>query len=215
MKVTTEGCVFGAWISVDGVSDVLDIGTGTGLLALMVAQRAGATIDAVELDGEAARQAAENVSSSLWANNINVYHGAIQQFKTHRRYNLIVSNPPFFEGHRKPTDLRKGKAMHNDFLHQEDLLKEVRRLLRDDGIFYVLYPPAEASTFIQKMENSGLSLRRKLTIFNKGNGHPFRLAMAFDYRGDDCIEEELIIRDQLGQYTESFAQLLKPYYLHL
>lgn len=142
MKVCTDACLFGSQLPVDNsIQAVLDIGTGTGLLSLMYAQlNQDAIIDAVELDTAAAAQAAENVQFSPWINRITIHQAAIQAFKTNRLYDLIISNPPFFENDLQSDDAQRNLALHSTALSLEELFSISKQLLKASGQICVLLP---------------------------------------------------------------------------
>ena len=137
MKVTTDGCLFGAWVAnaINNseliINNCLDIGTGTGLLSLMLAQKnPQIKIDAVEVDKDAFEQAKKNIAESPWANRIKVYHADIKVFGSAKKYDVIISNPPFYENELKGNDEKKNIAHHNDGLLLPELLKIIKRILK-------------------------------------------------------------------------------------
>jgi tRNA1Val (adenine37-N6)-methyltransferase len=146
MKVCTDACLFGAWVAdsawslKSGAGSVLDIGAGTGLLSLMLAQKTGALIDAVELDEDAAEQAAENFETTPWKDRLQVIRADARTVHLGRKYDLIISNPPFFENDLKSVDTRRNLALHSEALSLEELLGVIKKHLADDGQFAVLLP---------------------------------------------------------------------------
>ena len=156
MKVCTDACTLGAWADLENASRILDIGTGTGLLALMAAQRnPSADIDAVELDADAFSQAADNVRKSAFSSRIRVVHSSIQGFESDLTYDCIITNPPFFQSDLRSPDTAKNLAHHAASLSFDQLLFAIDRLLTDSGSCHILLPADEAVVFSQKAEGLG------------------------------------------------------------
>ena len=217
MKVCTDSCIFGAYASFKNPASILDIGTGTGLLSLMLAQKYKCPIDAVEIDTLSASQAAENFLNSQWSERLNIYNESIQDFegKCERQYDLIICNPPFFEDHLKSPDPQKNKAIHNDKMSYKDLVLAAKKLLANKGFFYVLLPEYQSSLFEIIALKQFLFPIRKLTILNSDKTAVFRVITVFSPTKQEFVNETLIIKDADGGYTPTFKLLLKDYYLHL
>ena len=159
MKVGTDGVLLGAWASVNFAKEILDIGTGTGVIAMMLAQRTGsAAVHAVEIDELAFLQAAENFKNAPWADRLRCFHMSIQDFAsaTEQRYDLIVSNPPFFTGGTLSDNSDKVSVRHTIKLPHGDLLLSVRQLLKKNGKFCVVLPYLEGLRFKEMAQTSGL-----------------------------------------------------------
>ncbi len=152
MKVGTDGVLLGAWADCDNAKRILDIGTGTGLIALMMAQRSQAQIDAIEIDEHASEQAIENVNRSPWASRVNVINKSLQDYSKveNKAYDLIVSNPPYFQNSMFAPDKKRTDARHNSNLELEDLLKGAKKLLSNDGKLSIILPYLEGNMFILK-----------------------------------------------------------------
>ena len=152
MKVCTDACLFGAYVAdqvkTKAANNILDIGTGTGLLSLMLAQRVPALIDAVEIDEAAYQQAKENFEQSPWKERLFAFNTDVTKFETEKKYDCIISNPPFFENDLKSNDSNKNNAKHDTSLSLDKLLQVVKKLLNDDGIFAVLLPYHRVEYFI-------------------------------------------------------------------
>ena len=216
MKVCTDSCIFGAWINPLEAKNILDIGTGTGLLALMLAQRSNAQIDAVEIDLEAAKQAEENVKASPWENNIKVKAISIQDFAaaSDEKYDLIIANPPFYSNSLKSGDEKINTAHHSTSLSIEDLLDSVYKLLSPTGRFIVLLPPYEAELLREEAIAYQLYTSKILKIKDNEKAKVLREVTVFGYALDLPMVDDFIIKKE-DQYTDEFVLLLKDYYLHL
>ncbi len=213
MKVSTDACILGAYAPVTSAKHILDIGTGTGLLALMMAQRSTALIDAVELDQYAFEQAYSNVRQSMFSHRINLHQGDIQTFAPAHLYDCIVSNPPFYQNHLKSDKRAKNMAHHTDTLSFEALLTSVWRLLDEQGIFVVLLPDYEMGLLRKLCEAKGLFLQQSLCIRHRAGSKILRKIGVFRKQKQAFITEELHIKDAQEQYTEAFKALLQAYYL--
>jgi tRNA1Val (adenine37-N6)-methyltransferase len=216
MKVTTEACLFGAWVPVaPGAKNILDIGAGTGLLSLMLAQRIPyATITAVEIDSLAAKQAAENAAQSPFAQRIRLVHQSIQDFAAgdYTRFDLVISNPPFFNRHLASPHQKVNMARHQQTLLLEDLAELLPQLLNPSGQIAVLLPPAESIKFCTEMARYGFNINQLTLVKNRPGADVFRHMMLFG-RHTAYQESQLLIRESDGQYNAAFRQLLSPFYL--
>ena len=215
MKVGTDGVLLGAWTNTNNTQKILDVGTGTGLIALMLAQRSQATIDAVEIDQDSAIQARENVEKSPWKDRIKIHHAAIQDYKNYaqKQYNLIVSNPPFFENASKSLTRSRTVARHTDFLSQSDLLKITEKLLDSAGKLAVIYPCDEANKFQEKSEIFGLFCYRKLSVKPNHNRPIKRILMELSHHKLPTQESAIAIESSRKVYTPEFIALIQDFYL--
>jgi tRNA1Val (adenine37-N6)-methyltransferase len=218
MKVCTDACVLGAWADVENASQILDIGTGTGLLSLMVAQRnPSAHIDALELDEAAFEQATLNVGDSIFANQISVLQGAVQEFETDSPYDSIVVNPPFFQSDLRSPDQGINRAHHAQDLTFDELIIAVGRLLSPAGCWTVLLPLDESKELYNKAQKAGWKPIRTLTLMHKFGKIPFRIITTYSKVSDDKAEDDLLlaIYEADGKaYSPEFHALLKDFYLH-
>lgn len=218
MKVTTDGCLFGAvvadFLKEESINTILDIGAGTGLLSLMLAQQTNAIIDAVEIDAGAALQAKQNFEESIWKDRLSLNHTSIQHFQSNKQYDCIISNPPFFEGDLKSSNQQKNLALHSTQLNFQELIQKAIQLLSPNGYFAVLLPFARSAQFEQMMDS--LHLHQKIFLKQTPKHNYFRSILI--YAAEKCNQNavrEIIIKDDNNQYSNNFKQLLSPYYLHL
>lgn len=218
MKVTTDACIQGAWTPVlPSVKRVLDIGTGTGLLSLMLAQRnPDIIIDAIELDSEAARQASENIALSAWKNRVQVLEGDVINFTFTNKYDLIISNPPFFNDSLQSDKANKNMARHTAALGNNDLLKVITDNLNEGGYASILLPYKEYQIWKELLQESGWNEFDQLAISHRPEAAVKRVVSLFSKKEIAAIRENtLIIQDTGCKYSHSFTDLLSPYYLDL
>lgn len=216
MKVTTDGCIFGALIREVTDGNILDIGTGTGLLSLMLAQRTGAQIDAIEINSSVADQAARNVSNSPWKDRIKVETVDLNNFHPSATYDQIVCNPPFFKNNYKGSSQLRNSAIHNDQLSMETLAKKSFDYLKPNGNLWVMYPEYEMAQFTEHAQKLGFEIGSKTEVLNKEESEVFRVVTEF-VKGKTSTSptSRLVIKESDNSYTENFINLLKDYYLHL
>lgn len=217
MKVCTDSCILGAYANPEGAKKILDIGTGTGLLALMLAQKSSAIIDAVEIEENAFNQARENFSHSPWKDRLNIFHDTIQDFASKRfdKYDFIISNPPFFSNQLKSSQEKRNIALHSSSLTFKELIGAVLQLLSRNGKFTVLLPLYEFEILKQEVESFNLYTNKILKIKDKERLPVLRVVAEFSYQNSPLKESQLVIKNAEGNYSEEFQVLLKDYYLQL
>lgn len=226
MKVGTDGVLLGALAKAPQGGRILDIGTGTGVVALMLAQRSPARIDAVEIDPGAAGQAEENVRATPWAERIRVICGDFAAFHTScdRRYDLIVSNPPYFRNSLAPKTAEKALARHASEGFYEELLKGSGKLLASSGKCCFILPPEVSEETERMAEEHGLFPLEGIVIRSVPGRKAFRKLLVLGRvrtgtggktRATPRSEQELTLHEKDGSYTSTFRQLLQPYYLNL
>lgn len=221
MKVCTDACIQGAFTAqylVDkntAVPAILDIGAGTGLLSLMLAQRIPATITAVELDPAAAQQALDNFAASPWANRLSLTQTDIRKMDTGLSYDFIITNPPFYESALKSGHAQKDQAMHATNLSYQELIRAIDRQLAPSGQVSVLLPYTAFEIFRELALIAGFQLREVLYIRQSVNHGFFRTVGIFGRSMGDTTIKELAIHDANRLYTDEFVSLLTPYYLYL
>lgn len=216
MKVNTDSCIFGAAVYHDNPSRILDIGTGSGVLALMMAQRfKNAVIDAIEPDTESAGQAESNFRNSPWAGKIRLYNTDIEHFTQipENNYDLVVTNPPWFNNSLKSADKRKNSARHVISLTWEKLSSAVNSLLVPDGIFYSLLPACEFGNFRTIMESEGFTLTRQVSIKNHSDDLAGRIISGFTRETIPIKNSVIVFKDLRDCYSREFKSLLKDFYL--
>jgi tRNA1Val (adenine37-N6)-methyltransferase len=225
MKVTTDACLFGAWaankLAEKDQTDlqILDIGTGTGLLSLMLIQKTtSALIDAIEIDRNAYEQAIENVMDSRWKEKIQVFHADIKSFESEKKYDIIISNPPFYENELKAVNLKKNLAHHNDGLLLSEIVELIKKFLAPGGQFYLLFPYKRYEE-LKKLLTVHYFQLDDLSLVKQTVSHDyFRIMLCGSLPPSIPFEtacNEISIKDKDDNYTPAFIKLLKDYYLYL
>jgi tRNA1Val (adenine37-N6)-methyltransferase len=224
MKVTTDACLFGAWVAEEVKSQKLkikrglDIGTGTGLLSLMLAQKNPATnILAVEIDKDAAEQAAKNIGASVWKDHVDILKTDVKEFSSLEKFDLIFSNPPFYENELRSETDRKNIAHHSENLTLKELLDITKTNLNADGNFFLLFPYKRNDEIKKLFKDHQLYIAKILLIRQSIKHDYFRIFIKGNLNATEKeIEfDEMSIWDENQQYTNEFIRLLKDYYLHL
>lgn len=219
MKVTTDACLFGAITAAKFIGEthikILDIGTGTGLLSLMVAQKnTTSKIDAVEMEEAAALQAKNNVAESVFASRVEVYQSDIKNFYSNHTYDFIVTNPPFFENDLKSIKENRNKALHDASLTLDELLQQIDRLLKPGGSFSILLPYGRTDYFIAMADKLNWNCYKRINVKQTEKHAYFRGILCFN-KTESLTETASLIIKQEGEYSNDIKQLLKDYYLHL
>lgn len=218
MKVGTDAVLLGAWVFPNGSKQILDIGTGTGVVALMLAQKTDAHIDAIDLDENAVIQANQNASESKFSNQLSVLHFSLQEYVkiANKKYNLIVTNPPYFEQSLKSSDEQRSFARHAHVLPFEELIDGVIKLLDNKGKFCLILPTLEAEKFRAMAQKKGLFLSKLLRVKSKiSKDIDKRHLMQFEFTPTEFSETTIAIEyDERHQYTEDYIHLTKDYYLN-
>jgi len=219
MKVSLDACVLGALCQIEDAHSILDIGSGTGLLSLMLAQRSDAHIDAIELDERAAQQAKENIKSSPFSNQIKVHSTNIKQFNSAKKYDLVVCNPPFFSDHLKGPDAKRNQARHNDGLSFGELSKSIAKHLSKLGKAWILLPCSELDRFLKFAQQENLTLHQKWWISSRPQKAPHRVIFTLNHTSTSqlpCPDKQFTVHPEHGsEYSEDFKSLLCDYYLKL
>lgn len=220
MKVNTDGVLLGAWSKIDQKTNALDIGTGTGVIALMLAQRAPVLkVDAIEIDDASFLQAFDNIAKSKFHNRIEVIHQPIQTYSEQigKQYDLIVSNPPYFNTGLLVKNRLKANARHTINLSHHELLSAVNKLLTTKGHFDLILPYTESLQFIQKAEEHNFYINLITKVFPKIDKPIERLLMRFSRTSKHLTEDQLIIQnsDTPNDYSKDFRSLTKDFYIFM
>ncbi|MGO2209105.1 tRNA1(Val) (adenine(37)-N6)-methyltransferase [Hafnia alvei] len=218
MKVGTDSILLGGWADVSDITGkILDIGSGSGLLALMLAQRTtdSVQIDAVELDDNAALQATENFALSPWAGRVALHHCALQSFaaQTSSRYDLIITNPPYYQPGVECRNPSRGTARYTSELSHQTLLKHARALASNKGKMAVVLPCDISADFMQLAAGEGWFLLRHTEVAEFANRAPHRALMLFGVEPVSLQSDRLIIRDESKVYSNDFRELTNAFYL--
>jgi tRNA1Val (adenine37-N6)-methyltransferase len=215
MKVGTDAVLLGAWANVGESKRLLDIGTGSGVIALMLAQRTidNATIDAIEIEPRDAEQARTNVSNSPWPHKVKVHVVSAQEFASIERYDCIVSNPPFFSNSFQPPDPGRGTARHTNQLPFSDLIDIVKKNLHEHGTFSVIVPYNEGNTLIAMATTSGLRLTRQCIFRGRPDKPPERLLLEFKKTFQTCEMTELTMYEKGNEWSKEYVKLTRDFYL--
>jgi tRNA1Val (adenine37-N6)-methyltransferase len=219
MKVCTDSCLFGAWMA-DKIENktieprtILDIGSGTGLLSLMISQKSKSQIDAVEIDENSFLQTVENFKASPWSKQLQAFHADIKSWRGALKYDLIISNPPFFENDLKSPDQKKNLAKHYDGLTFKELLQSIKNNLSGEGNFAVLIPFHRTDYLKSIAGENNFYLKEELLVKQTPGHSYFRSILFFGTKPGTSISQELIIKDVKGIYSSRFDFFLKDYYL--
>jgi len=225
MKVTTDGCLFGAW-SAKVIREKkqeqgrwLDIGTGTGLLSLMVAQQnPDCLIEAVEIDTAAAEEARKNILAAGKEKKIIIHQQDIQHYHPGYQYDIIFSNPPFYENELKGNNSGKNKAHHNEGLLFHQLLACCKQLLKEKGSIFLLLPYKREKELLEKIKETGFAVTQHLRVRPAVQLDYFRILLEIQFTTatpSNLVTGELAVKDEQDQYTPGFIELLRDYYLYL
>lgn len=216
MKVGTDGVLLGAWTDLSQSHRILDIGTGTGLIALMLAQRtAEAKITAIDIDTEAVNQARENVSSSPWKNRVGVMLQDVCTYTSDTGFDTIVSNPPYFIDSLKCPDSQRTTARHTDTLDAYRLLEKVADLLTPDGRFSLILPADQTDELMRIAETQGLYPSRWTQVITRPGLPPKRSLVEFRKTHQNYSAKELVVELDRHVYSEDYIALTKEFYLKL
>lgn len=216
MKVGTDGVLLGAWANLSNAHRLLDIGTGTGLIAIMAAQRnPELQIDAIEIDPVACEQAKANVQSCPWNDRIQLFEGRVQDFKPDYSYDVITCNPPFFINSTKNPELTRTLARHCETLSHEDILQVAERLLSLPGKLCVILPIPEAEHFITLARSRKWFINKFTCICPTPNKPPKRKLLEISRVVENTVNDTIILETERHIYHESYALLTKNFYLKL
>lgn len=219
MKIGTDGVLLGAWTSVDhNPFNVLDIGAGTGILSLMIAQRSNAEqIEAIEIDDDAFEQSAENFENSPWNDRLFCFHASLVEYieAVDEKFDLIICNPPFYSEDYKTEDKARNLARFSDAMPMEHIILAVISFLSENGKFSIVLPHKMENTFIEEASLIGLFPNRILRVKGNPNSEIKRSLIEFSYTETETHTSELIIETKRHQYTDDYINLTKDFYLKM
>lgn len=219
MKIGTDAVLLGAWASIEHQPlSILDIGAGTGVLSLMLAQRCDAmSIDAIEIDEDAYEQCVENFENSPWSDRLFCYHASLEEFteEIEYQYDLIISNPPFYSDDYKTKNEQRDLARFNDAMPFEHLLESVSKLLTENGKFTVIIPSQEEQYFTNLAKSFGLFTQDILSVKGTPTSKTVRSLLSFGFENIPSTSEALIIEIGRHQYTDAYINLTKDFYLKM
>ncbi len=219
MKIGTDGVLLGAWTPVDAsVNSILDIGTGTGVIALMMAQRGNAEIvDALEIDADAYEQAVDNFEASPWGDRLFCYHASYQEFveEIDDQYDLLISNPPFYAEDYKTADQKRDLARFQDALPFEHILIGATKLLTDLGLLAIIVPVKEEQKLVHLGERVGLYPQKITRVRGTLTSEVKRSMLLFGKKRGEVKTDELVIEISRHQYTKEYISLTQDFYLNM
>lgn len=221
MKVGTDGVLLGAWVDVKDAKNILDIGAGTGVIAIMLGQRTKdqvSSVHGIEIDPISAKQAKENMEAAPWSNRLSLFEQSIQDYakSTSQDYDLIVSNPPFFSGGTFSQNQDRNDVRHTIKLPHGDLLSAVRTLLAPEGKFCVILPLIEGMRFKEMAAGYNLNCTKVTKVRPKKDKPVERLLLQFERNDLPAIEDELVIQKEArNDWTDEYIELAKAFYLKM
>ena len=217
MKVTTDSCLFGAWVANTSIpaKKILDIGAGTGLLGIMLAQKHNTKVEAIEIESSCFEQLKENIENCKWSNNFNLHLGDIREYKPSNQFDTIISNPPFYENQLSSENKGVNLARHSNALSLNELFEKVNELLNPTGCFSILLPAFRKDECVQLAATLKL-YPSKVSYVKQSPSHTFfRTMMLFSRIKKEEIQlEEIAIKNNDNNYSEKFVELLSEYYLN-
>lgn len=215
MKINTDGVLVAAMSNHDAPKKILDIGTGTGVIALMLAQRFPmADVHAVEIDHQAAEAADKNFKNSVFSNRLSISNTAIEHYNTTEKFDLIVSNPPFFVNDLKNEEKRKGVARHADEDFFGMLVNKSKSILSGDGKLWLILPLKQAGQVEEIGTAIQLFVAEKIYIHSDESKPPFRIIICLSREKTDLVERNFYIYESLKVHTEAYKALLKDFFLN-
>ena len=217
MKVGTDSVILGVWTDLCGIKEALDVGTGCGILPLLLAARSNLHVEAVELDQESFEEAKNNFQASPFSNRLTPIQADFNEFvkQPPKKYDLVISNPPFFINDRKSEKAQKRQARHTDSLTYEQLIDGTCRLLNPNGCLSVVLPYREGQQFIHLAVEKGLILQGQMLIFPKPCKSPNRMNIQFGFRSKPVKPEKFVIRNEDGSFTSQYISFLEDYYVSI
>jgi tRNA1Val (adenine37-N6)-methyltransferase len=217
MKINTDGVLLGALAEADDPKNILDIGTGTGVIALMLAQRfTSAQIDAVEIDNSAAKSAGKNFENSSFADQLNIFPTDFQTFFKNypsKKFDLIISNPPFHLNSLESPEVKRSLAKHTDHDFFKELIKDTAEHLTGNGSLWLILPLETAELVKEFAGRFGLYLQREIEVYSFTHSEPHRLIVSLGFIKVSAEISKLVIYETVGNYSDEYKQLLGPYFI--
>ena len=216
MKVGTDGVMLGAWATVNNCHTLLDIGTGCGVIALMLAQRTpdNVIIDAIDIEKKDVQQATENFQSSPWKKKLNAHHSSLQKFNPSHQYDCIVSNPPFFSNSLEPPDQRRKQVRHTDRLPFDDLLSASIKLLKPSGVLNLILPFKEGEQFTAMAKIKGLYCNRATSFRTRENKPVERMLLAFSFAHKPVASSEILLYTETNIPSKEYRSITEDFYIN-
>lgn len=215
MKINTDGVLLGAWTDATGRKSILDVGTGTGIIAIMLAQRnSDALITAIDIDEYSAKEAAINAGNCPWKKRIKVAHTDFKLLSTENKYDLIVSNPPYFDNGIKATDVSRATARHNDTLDYAELISLSSEMLTDSGALSLIAPYSRLEDIMYSAELAKLFVSHQTDVYNKPSGSAIRVMIELSKEPSPKITDSIAIYADNGGYTAEYVELTKDFYMN-
>lgn len=213
MKVGTDAMILGALIDVEGHTNALDVGTGTGVLSLMIAQRNSVlNCTGIDLDEESIEEARINFSESIWSDRLSVISGDFLEANFEQEFDLIISNPPFYTSTLENDNARKAQARHVSSLPIDQFVSKVNQLLTQKGKFWIIVPFDDVEKWKSEAFKNGLSVEQLIKISGKEHQPPNRIVISFSKLKSENTIESLTIRNQTGEYSKAYRELTKEYH---
>jgi tRNA1Val (adenine37-N6)-methyltransferase len=218
MRIGTDAILLGTWTEPGEAQSILEIGTGCGVISLMLAQKSGARIDAIDIDEESIKQAEYNFRQSPWSEKLHPLRVSLQEHmkSSPQQYDLVITNPPFFIDSMKSPDARRNRARHTTDLNQMDLITGITRMLKKEGCFQVILPSGESRRFSDLAQASGLFIQEQMKVSPKAGKPVNRILSRFGFQ--PCPEpslQELAIRNNDNSFTKEYIRFTLPYYFSL
>ncbi|MFN5620900.1 MAG: tRNA1(Val) (adenine(37)-N6)-methyltransferase [Flavobacteriales bacterium] len=214
MRVGTDAVLLGAWVKLDSCKHVLDVGTGTGVIALICAQRClDALVEGIEIDEGSAEDAGENFKQSRWSDRLKIHHGDFLKITTSDKFDLVISNPPYFTHSLRAADPGRNAARHDDYLPSDAFMKQAKRVLNKEGSVALIIPKSELERWVLDAEAVGLTPRRICHVFTLAHKDPARVMIEFSFiQTPEPEMESLHIHKAVGEYSDAYMQLTTDFY---
>lgn len=213
MKIGTDAMILGSLLEVKNAKTGLDIGTGTGVLALMMAQKNRIiAIDALDKDDGSILDCTKNFESSKWSDRLNAIHVDFLEFESLSKYDIIVSNPPYYQSRLKSDNSRDASAKHEDSLPMSDLFEKATKCLNSTGTIWLILPSSDMNLWEKEWRSFNLNLIRKFSYSGKEGESPIREIVCLSFANEELFETTFSIRDQSGEYTNDYIALTQEFH---